>query len=102
MTVNVPPIHVVKKYMPAAATATPAGGVGTGSAPDWGAAAPASRPAAEKPFVVPTGGLSMRGVARIALGTEQRWQEIYNLNPHLKPDEALPAGTELKMPPLRK
>jgi hypothetical protein len=43
--------------------------------------------------------MSMRGVAKLVLGTEQRWGDIHNLNPHLRPDVILPAGTELKLPP---
>ena len=92
--VDVPPLHVVKKYLPAA-PATP----GAGSAPDWNAVNPPARGAAEKPFVIPTGGMSMRGVAKLVLGSEQRWNDIYNLNPHLRPDVILQAGTELKLPP---
>jgi hypothetical protein len=101
--VDVPPIHVVKRYMPAP---TPPGtgspGAGSGGftpAGDWGAAPPPARPASERLFRVPTGGMSMRAVARITLGSEQRFDEIYRLNPHLRPDEILPAGTELQLPP---
>ncbi|HSQ58425.1 MAG TPA: hypothetical protein VLM40_22075, partial [Gemmata sp.] len=100
--VNVPPIHIVKSYMPVTNQVTPASGnFGSSAAPDWGTASPqpAARGGVAKPFVVPTGGMSMRGVARLTLGTEQRWNDIYILNPHLKPDQILAAGTELKLPP---
>jgi hypothetical protein len=98
--VNVPPIHIVKRYMPAATGAvTPTGGVGAASAPDWGAATATPRRGGERKFVVPSGGMSMRAVARLTLGSEQKWNDIYSLNPHLKPDDILPAGTELQVPP---
>ena len=35
---------------------------------------------------------------RLLLGNERRWQDIYDLNPHLRPDQVLPAGTELRVP----
>ena len=45
-------------------------------------------------FRVPQGGMSLRAVARLTLGTEQRWGDIYDLNPQItKPDAVLPAGT---------
>ncbi len=46
---------------------------------------------------VPMGGMSMQAVARLTLGNEQRWSEIYDLNPQLNPSK-VPAGTDLKLP----
>ena len=41
--------------------------------------------------------MTMKAVAKLTLGNEQRWGDIYDLNSHLRPDN-LPAGTELKLP----
>jgi hypothetical protein len=115
--VEVPPIHVLKRKFGADIGAnpgvappavTPIGGTGTPSvapktppstAPEWGAATP--RPVANNRgvYIVPQGGLTMAQIARQTLGTDQRWREIYDLNPQFtKPSELLPAGTELRLP----
>jgi hypothetical protein len=108
-SIDVPPLHVVKQKMPAAAPAgrgtnsgnANQGSKGTGSPPAWNAApAPVTRTGNVTKFTVPQGGgMTMRGIARTMLGNEQRWKDIYDLNPDLKPDDMLPAGTELKLPP---
>ena len=97
--VDVPPLSVVKRYMPAAPAAPGTGSGGFGSANDWGAVTPPARATGEKLFRVPMGGMTMGAIARTTLGTEQRFDYIYRLNPHLRPDERLPAGTEVKLPP---
>jgi hypothetical protein len=108
--VEVPPIHILKKRHPGqVGTVTPAGGTGTPltGGPQW-------TPTANKPeptpiratgtgrgvYTVPQGGMSMKAVARLTLGSEQRWQDIWKLNPHLStpPDDTLAAGTELTLP----
>jgi nucleoid-associated protein YgaU len=103
---DVPPLHVIKRY---GQGASPGGNVGTpvsrpGGTGEWGPA-PANTPGTgsvrnggDKTFRVPQGGMSMRAVARLTLGNEQRWNEVYQLNPHLRPDEILPAGTDLRLP----
>jgi hypothetical protein len=91
--VEVPPMHILRRQF----GATPAP---TGS-PQWGAADP-TPPAAARgrtTFVVPPGGMTMRAVARETLGSDLRWNDIYDLNPQFKPSELIPAGTELKVPP---
>jgi uncharacterized protein (TIGR03067 family) len=62
--------------------------------------APSPQPVPEdaKRFRVPSGGLSLRGVARVTLGSAERWAEIYSLNSQFRPDDRLPAGTELRLP----
>jgi hypothetical protein len=86
-TVDVPPVHVVRKYaQPQPGAATPAGRAAANA--EWGAA---------RTFRVPEGGMSMRGVAREVFGTDQRWQEIYDLNPQHRPN-AVPAGAVLRLP----
>ncbi len=100
--VNVPPIHVLKRQFPAqtGGAVVPVGGFGVAAPsadPVWGAA---SKPVVRDTFTVPPGaGMTLPQVARQVLGTEQRWRDIYDLNPQVtKPSELLPAGTQLKLP----
>jgi hypothetical protein len=93
--VEVPPIHILKKRYPQL--------IGTATtAAEWqpaSATVPVANTRATGPstYVVPAGGTTMRVVAQIALGTEKRWLEIYDLNPQFAPD-SVPAGAELKLP----
>jgi hypothetical protein len=96
--IDVPPLHVIKRYQPGGVGATPVSRPVAGTDPGWGPAGVPTTPRGEKTFRVPQGGMSMRGVARLILGNEQRWRDVYDLNPQLRPDEILPAGTELKLP----
>ncbi|MBA4190124.1 MAG: hypothetical protein C0467_19240 [Planctomycetaceae bacterium] len=99
--IDVPPLHVLKRY---SQTPQPQSGVvpvsQINTTPEWGSASPsaAARTGGDKAFRIPTGGMSMRAVARLTMGNEQRWNDIYTLNPQLRPDEILPAGTELRLP----
>lgn len=104
--IDVPPLHVLKRYLqggsggPKPAATVPVSQ--PGGVPEWGSATPAGSPVrstgSEKTFRVPTGGMSMRAIARVTLGNEQRWNDVYALNPQFKADEPLPAGTEVKLP----
>lgn len=105
--VEVPPIHVLKKrFANQPGGVVPSGAIGaSSSAPQWGPASERSDPvparatgAGRATFVVPTGGMTMKAIARFTLGNEQRWSDIYGMNPHLRPDDVLPAGTEVRMP----
>jgi hypothetical protein len=108
--VEVPPIYILKKKFPGqVGTVTPVGGTGgtPSSAPQW---APAGEPSTPVParaagtsrgtYVVPAGnGMTMLNVAKLTLGSEQRWRDIYDLNPSIRfPGDVLPPGTELKLP----
>jgi hypothetical protein len=42
--------------------------------------------------------MSLKAVARQVLGTEQRWGELYDLNPQVGDPNAVPGGTTLKLP----
>jgi nucleoid-associated protein YgaU len=112
-TVNVPPISVLRQRYSGMIGATPASRSGTSPTPtpapasEWGPASPpksdgtpAFRPAggSSQTFRVPPGGMSLKAVARQTLGTEQRWGELYNLNPQVADPNAVPAGTTLKLP----
>ena len=105
--VNVPPIHILKRRFPAqtGGVVTPVGGAGGAaptSTPQWGPAGdapPRAVNAGRGGYVVPAGGTTLKAVARLTLGNEQRWRDIYDLNPQVTNPDVLPAGTELKLPP---
>lgn len=103
-TVDIPPLYILKqKYQTPTRTAAPSSQsspIAT-SAPTWGAPASTTSQVATSGggqiYRVPAGGTSMREIAKTYLGNEQRWMEIYNLNPSMKPDE-VPAGTDVRLP----
>src|SRR5262249_51945296 len=112
--VEVPPIHVLRKRFPQLVGTNPAAMPGpapaarptsiSGTAPDWGtpgaAEAPTFRASGSQTFRVPAGGMTMPAIAKLTLGSEQRWSEIWELNKSITaPGEPLPAGTEVKLPP---
>jgi hypothetical protein len=37
-------------------------------------------------------------IARQLLGDGRRWSEIYRLNPNIRPELAIPGGTQLLLP----
>jgi len=96
--VDVPPLHVLKR----SSQNGPQGGVvpagQTSSDPGWNSAPPVVRTGGDRLFRIPQGGMSMRAVARLTLSNEQRWKDIWELNPQLRPDEILPVGTDLRLP----
>ena len=47
--------------------------------------------------VPPGDGMSLPAVAKLVLGNDQRWQELYQLNPDVNPSK-VSAGTEIKLP----
>jgi hypothetical protein len=47
--------------------------------------------------VPPGDGMSLPAVAKLVLGNDQRWRELYDLNPDVNPSKVT-AGTELKLP----
>ncbi len=44
-------------------------------------------------------GETMRDIARHTLGAGERWSEVYKLNPSLRPEDTLAAGTVVHLPP---
>ena len=97
--VEVPPISILRqRYSPPAAgpaAATPAGTPGASGDP-WNAAGAPTGGA--KTYRIPSGnGMSLKAVAKLLLGNDQRWQELYDLNPNVNPS-GVPPGTELKLP----
>jgi nucleoid-associated protein YgaU len=49
-------------------------------------------------YQVPAGGEMFLQIARRALGSGDRWVEIYKLNPQYNPQDAVPGGTVLRLP----
>lgn len=101
--VDIPPIYVLKqKFQAPAGTRAPTSQVVPPASPppSWTPASttPATSSSGSKTYKVPPGGITMRAIARNFLGNEQRWQEIYNLNPQWRPDAAIPEGTEVRLP----
>jgi hypothetical protein len=95
--VDVPPLHVLRRMnpQPAPVAGAPTGRVTPASGTDpWNAAGGSGA----KIYRVPPGdGMSLPAVAKLVLGNDQRWQELYELNPNVNPGK-VPAGTELKLP----
>ena len=110
--VEVPPIHVLKKKFPGqvggSAPSGSSGTIPTSTGPNWGPAGggtpelvPARATGTDNRgvFVVPAGGMTLKAVARTALGNEQRWRDLWDLNPQFTDvSQMLPAGTEVKLP----
>lgn len=108
--VELPPIYVLKRRYPnmvGAAIPTGANGAGalpTSTEPNWGPAGgelvPVTPTEKRGVFVVPRGpGMTLQAIAREKFGTEQRWRDLYDLNPQIsKANAVLPAGTEVKLP----
>jgi nucleoid-associated protein YgaU len=103
--VDIPPLYILKQKIqtpPRSGTPISQSSPIPSSAPTWGPPAGATTPAApsggSQIYKVPPGGTSMRDIAKNYLGNEQRWMEIYNLNPQITAPNAIPAGTEVKLP----
>ncbi len=124
--VDIPPIYILKqKFQTPAGTRTPTGQTSpppspppswapsvattpatpsgqTSTPPSWApsvATTPATPSGGTKTYRVPPGGITMQAIARNYLGSDQRWQEIYNLNPQFtKPDGVIPEGTDIRLP----
>ncbi len=93
--VEIPPIHVLrKKYatLIGQPVATEKSNI------EW-ASAPASRAAGGyRQYAIPTGGMTMKEVAKAAYGDENLWGKIWDLNPTQRADEAMRAGTKILLP----
>jgi hypothetical protein len=95
----IPPLGVLGRTSPSTPPTIGMPVSQAGGTPEWGSAPPSTTVrAGEKTFRVPTGGMTMKAIARLTLNNEQRWQDIYTLNPQHRPDERLPAGTDIRLP----
>jgi MraZ protein len=66
-------------------------------------AGPAEPPLAPPPgpvqnYRVRAGGETLKAIAQHALGSSERWADIHKLNPTLKPDAVLSAGSVVRLP----
>jgi hypothetical protein len=110
--VEVPPIYILEKRYPnlmgstaPVGSSTPASGTAS-SAPQWGPAGGKSEPIPARAtgnyrgtYVVPASRpMTLKTIARDVLRNEQRWRDLYELNGGLRPEDVLPAGTEVKLP----
>lgn len=102
--VQVPPLHVIRKFAPARPADPPPERFqpvrGPGEDIEW------NRPGAAQGgqpvytiFPVPRKGLTLRDVAKMYYGNERSWTKLNNpKNPKFDPDEELPVGTQLHVP----
>jgi hypothetical protein len=58
---------------------------------------PASAPGS-RTYLVRGNGEMLFEIARQTLGDGRRWSEIYRLNPDIRPELAIPGGTQLRLP----
>jgi nucleoid-associated protein YgaU len=101
--IDIPPIYILKqKYQSRPSTGAQSGQPSPPASPppSWApstSTTPAAASGDGKIYKVPPGGISMRAIARNFLGSDQRWNEIYNLNYQLRPD-FIPEGTDVRLP----
>ena len=98
--VNIPPKHILQRQF----SAPTRGNSGLRISPpatdgtNW--SAPSAQPtgtSGRTSYIVPRNGMTLRQIARETLGSEQRWGDLWDLNPQVTPNE-LAAGTSLKLP----
>jgi hypothetical protein len=83
---------------------TPQGGWSTPSAPakELAVTPPTPTPVQAgntKPYWVPAGGKYYYEIARETLGDGTRWGDIWRLNTNYPPENQIPAGAQLRLPP---
>jgi hypothetical protein len=79
-TVYIPPQRILERY--------------------YGMAIPSDAPPAPpKSYKVGANGEMFLEIARRTLNDENRWADIYRLNPSYDPSQPIPAGSELRLPP---
>jgi hypothetical protein len=88
--VDVPPIHVLRsqyaQYIAPSRTVQPA-------------SSEVPKPVGGlRTYEIPAGGLTLKEISKKALADENLWGQIWELNPKLRADEAVPAGTRVKLP----
>jgi hypothetical protein len=90
--VRVPPIWVLEKKYPS--------DVANGPARVNYAPPPAAdlSPRTEPTYTVAENGEMLADVAKKALGSEDAWKRVWDLNPQLNPAKLIPGGTRLRLP----
>jgi hypothetical protein len=94
---EVPPIHVLRKNF-ASVIGRPVEKTG-----EWNTITPSSATEPKrsitgsgyKTYVVPAGGRTIKEIAADAYGDEARWGVVWESNPKLVPDKAIPEGTKI-------
>ena len=99
--IYLPPTRILQRdygsIIPDPSAAPPASAAGQPAAPA-AVVSTATIPLPEKRYRVPGGGAMFLTIARSKLGDENRWPEIYRLNPSFEPTNLVPGGTVLRMP----
>ena len=93
--IQVPPVWWVKKQAGAPA-ARPANNE-TPKTENW---SPAAATAGYRFYTVPasaTGSMTFREIAKLAYGSDQEWQRVFDLNQTYPSDAMLPAGTRVRL-----
>jgi len=85
--VDVPPLHVLRKQF-----------ANLVSAPRRSEPQDAPRTGGGRTYEVPSGGLTLKQLARDAFGDENLWGQIWEMNPKLRADEPIAGGTRIKLP----
>ncbi len=104
--VQVPPVHVIRKFAPARAgdpvpdRFSPVRPAANDDGPEWGAPGAAQGgQTVYTLFKVPRPGMTLRDVAKTFYGNERNWAKLNNpRNPKFELDEELPVGTQLQVP----
>lgn len=105
-SIEIPPIHVLRKQFPGSITTGRAAGSAEWVAPITPVVNATPQPAATEfrasrsgSYTVPAGGATLKAIARSTLGSDHRWNEIWDMNPKLvRADDTVPAGTVLNLP----
>jgi nucleoid-associated protein YgaU len=98
-SIYIPPARILEKYYGSLISEAPApSGAFGGSSSAGASGAAGSGLAAERKYRVGGNGEMFLEIARRTLGNENRWAEIYRLNPRFDPKDPVPAGSELRLP----
>ena len=94
--IRLPPIWVLEKKYAADVT----GGNGSARSVNYTAAPAAveAAPSNSPVYTVHDNGEMLAEVAKRALGTEDAWKRIWDLNPQINPAKTIPGGTRLRLP----
>ena len=94
-----PPAPVAPPRAPAAPPSVPAvAAPAPNPAPANNPAPKTAAAAGPRVYMVRGNGEMLYEIARQTLGDGKRWSEIYRLNPDIRPELAIPGGTQLRLP----
>ncbi|MGL4421055.1 MAG: hypothetical protein ACRCZF_10355, partial [Gemmataceae bacterium] len=100
-SIDVPPIYILRKDFGNLINRTVIPERAEWNAP--GTNSPVRRPVPgdaplTKTYIVPAGGITIEGIAKLAYGDEREWSRIWNLNAKFSPREVLEEGQRIKVP----